>query len=943
MTHDVETAAYRLRLPADLPSVLGSFHSFALPEHWPDIIRQVWDHGGKPHDPTWNLPGAKRLNHALRALVPDVLYTGKLGLASADTWLYARQPVDTNLLKRTMQSYLRGWLDTKSDYPKLREAVSALDVESHAEDWHSVDVDPAWVGVNTAGTATVDPVLYRLIPEAVAARILALGKFDDQLSFVQVATDQGAELMSWPPLEHPVKGRGRETTVSRFSAVITIALMTTPFDPGPRLHLGVKIRRWVSSGKLYIPSGSSASVYLRPPTDPAAGPGQTRFAVPYLGYDKKTRANAWKNNGPTGVLAHLTETGRFPDAARISTDPGAYLPPTLGLEAAVTHHTRMTPHAVQTGIMPEERRRILTWAAQALPDAFEPALNLQAVVGRPRIERQYVKRTSIPEEPTPPKKPDPENAEAIAKYADELAEFERKHVVWTVKHPVAVARRADDDATNAGRNRELLLRGTQGTELRVDVVTDTDAVRTALLSAAGNWLGLEPVETGAPEHHVVFREGDLAVRLICHTASRLTSALGNGTHPARGEAHQQAIHDRATFVQQYLEEQEFTSELVLAEILAPKEFTKQGIPRCDPYDAVRQGAARAGRVTQFITTSGDGDLAFRAQAAWADGLRSLGISLVPPHSANPSLPDTIDQVAFWQVRRNVTGTVPKAVWMPIAVLVRPDQARVLAQTPESKGWIPYNQLLCELATAEPHTREFSDAQRQSEAMARFLRVTLPSLKGRPLLLLAEAANLRERWSWLKDSSLEADRISLGETDTMRLATHNKQLRIVRVRTDANRLETPMWWATPRDDEPAGFTKTVLQAEGAGPENRVFYSLAEKSSKLNTHNKAMRKLTRDDTKAPSPDKAAPVPRMIELTVAGLAPSDDDGAATAWATFVHQQRFTADYPEGRELPYALDLCKRAGAYAFPESAQEEEGESAPEVIEFEQGVFDLDLDA
>lgn len=941
MTHDVETAAYRLRQTADLPDLLGSFYSFAMPEHWPDVIRQVWDHGGKPHDPSWSLPIAGRLNQALRALVPDVLYTGKLGLASTSTWLYAREPVDTGLLKRTMQTYLQGWLAQKSDYPRLREAVTALDVTSHADDWRAVDVDPAWVGVNSAGTAAIDPVLYRLIPEVVAARIMAQGKYDGELSFVQVATDEGAELMSWPPLEHVEEGKGRETTVSRYSAVIKVALLLTPFDPAPRLHLGVKIRRWVSSGKLFIPAGSSASVYLRPPADPGAGPGQTRFAVPFLQYDRTIRDYAWKSDGPAGVLAGLTVAGRFPDAARIKTDPGAYLPPTTGLEAAVTHQTRMTAHAVQTGIMPDERRRILTWAAAALPEAFEPALNLESVLGRPKIERQYLKRTSLPKEPRPPKqKHDPDDATAVAEYAAECAKFERDHAVWKVEHPAALSRRAEDEAENARRRRELLTRGMKGSELRIDVITDTDAVRAALLAAARAWLGLDPAETDAAPNHVVFRDGDLGVRLICHTAGRLTSPLVDGTQPARGDAHRQAIRDRAALVEKYLDQQEFTSELVLAEILPPKEFTKNKIPRSDPYDAVRQGAARAGRVTQFITTSGEDDLAFRAEAAWADGLRSLGISLVPPSSKNPSLPESIDQVAFWQVRRNVTGTVPKAVWMPIAVLVKPDQARVLARTPESQGWIPYHQLLCELATAEPRPKELSNAQRQTEEMARFLRVTLPALKGRPLLLLAEAANLRSRWTWLTDSGLEAERISLGEPDTMRLATHNKQLRVVRVRTDANRLETPMWWATPRDDEPAGFTKTVLQAEGAGEQNRVFYSLAEKSSKLNTHNKALRKLTRDGTKAPSPDKAAPVPRMIELTVAGLAPSDDESAAAAWATFVHQQRFTADYPEGRELPYALDLCKRAGDYAFPESArEEEEGDPAPEDPEFQQGVLDL----
>lgn len=921
MAYDrIETAAYRMRLPADLPGLLGGFHAFSFPGSWPEVIRQVWEHDVKSYDPEKKLP-VYGVNRAIRALVPDVLYAGselerKDGL---NTWLYAREPMDAGLLKRVVQSWLQTRLDAKIDYPRLREAVRALDLDAHTTDWRPAEIDPDGVGVNEAGTATIDPVLYRLIPEVVAERITRLGKFDGELSFVQVASDDGAELMSWPPQSYPKKSRNGETRLWYYSAVVTIVLRTVPFDPAPRLHLAVSTRRWVSENKLFVPPNLSPSVYVRPIADPATGFAGTRFAVPSLTWSKSAGNYVWRNNGPAGVLESLTVGGKFPDAARIKNDPGAYLPPTSNLEAAVGFHTRMRTHAVQPGVMPDERRRILSWAAGALPNAFEPALQLEKI-SLNGVERQLVERTSLPKEPKEPRpKHAPDDAEAAREYEVKRAAYEQKLAEWKVEHPVKAAERAQDEARNSQVNREMLALGLQGAELRIEVLTDTDAVRAALVKAAGEWLGLE-ADDGTSPGQVLFQDEGLRVRLLCYPAGQLTSALGNGTTPKRGEAHRRAIDERAETVHAFFQSQELTSELALVEIQGLDVYQKQE-RRKDPYNAIRQGAARAGLVTQFITTGDGDDLAFRAEAAWADGIRSLGIGLVTRHSAELGLPEQIDQVAFWLVRRNVTTTVSRPVFMPIAVLVRPGQPRVMARTPETKDWIPYNQLLCDLACADQRAKDLASAQRQSEEMGRFMRVVLPSLRGRPLLLLAEAANLRSRWSWLLDAGLREDTISLGEAATMRLAAHNKHLRVVRVRTDAGRLETPMWWTVPGEDGVSGFTFGLFQASGAAPCDRVFYSLTEKNAKLNAHPRGLRKFTRDGTKAPSPNKVAPVPRIIELDVAGLAPSDGDDSAAAWAAFVHQQRMTEDYTDGRGLPHVLDLCSKAGEYAFPESLAEE----------------------
>jgi hypothetical protein len=943
MAYDrIETAAYRMRLPADLPGLLGGFHAFNFPGSWPEVIRQVWEHDAKSYDPEKKLP-VYGVNRAIRALVPDVLYAGS-ELEREDglnTWLYAREPMDAGLLKRVVQSWLQTRLDAKSDYPRLREAVRALDLDAHTTDWRPAEIDPDGVGVNEAGTATIDPVLYRLIPEMVAERIVHHGKFDGELSFVQAASDDGAELISWPPQSYPQKSRNGEARLWHYSAVITIFLRVVPFDPAPRLHMAVSTRRWATGQKLFVPPNLSPSVYVRPIADPATGFAGTRFAVPSLTWNKGAGAYVWRNDGPAGVLESLTVGGKFPDAERIKNDPGAYLPPTSNLEAAVVFHNRMGSHAVLTGVLPDERRRILSWAAEVLPDAFERALQLEKVATG-KVERQLVDRVKVRTEPKEPKpEHDADDVDAAREFAERHAEYKQDHAAWETERAVVVARR---EAMNARTHRKMLVLGTEGNELRVDVVTDTDAVRAALVKAAGEWLGLEPESGTTPSDQVLFRDEDLRVRLVCHPAGRLTSALGDGTTPKRGEAHLRAIDERAEGVSTFLQSQELASELVLVEIQGPDAYQKLE-RRKDPYNAIRQGAARAGRVTQFIATEGE-NLAFRAAAAWADGIRSLGIGLDTPYAAQLGLPEQIDQVAFWQVRRNVTTTVSRPVFMPIAVLIRPGQPRVMARTPQTKDWIPYNQLLCDLACADRRPKDLASAQGQREEMGRFMRVVLPSLRGRPLLLLAEAANLRSRWSWLSDAGLRADTISLGEAGTTRLAAHNKQLRVVRVRTDSGRLETPAWWTVPGKDGLSGFTSGLFQSADAESDGRVFYSLADKSRNLNKLPKSLRKFTRNGTKESSPNKAAPVPRIIELDVAGLAPSDGDGVAAAWAAFVHQQRFTEDRSDGRELPHVLDLCSKAGEYAFPESLAEESDDDAPEQetadnAGFAQGSLDLDL--
>ncbi|GAA1874412.1 pPIWI_RE module domain-containing protein [Myceligenerans crystallogenes] len=931
----IDLAAYRLRQPADLPSLLGELHEFAVPEHWPGLIREVWEaNSDKPVDAKKHLP-VSRLNQSINALIPDVFYTGyEMDPESPNTWLYARKPVETRLLKRLMQAYLQEWLGDAADFPKLRRVISELDVENHAADWKPAAIDPAWVGINDSGTARVNPVLFRLIPEAIAERILAKGPFDGELHFVQAAAYDGVELVSWPPLEHPDTTKRGEPRIGYYSAVLKIALRITPFDSTPRLHLGIHTRRWVSEGKLFIPPRKSASVFVQPLPDPDTGFQGTRLATPSLKSYNGGKRTVWYRSGPQGVLDRLTIGEKFPEAGRLGTDPAAYLSPGSPIRAAVTHHSQMGPHIVATGVMPEERRRILSWAAEAVEDAFEPGLGLApTLLGRPRQPREYQKLRSMP---TAPDVIDEPESGASLDEIDEYEQFLTSMVEYEAEKVVAETKRSIQSEENAQRYRNLLSRSLDGEELRIDVVTDTDAVRDALVAAAQDALGLEPTSEGTPEGQTLFQRDGLTVRLVHHDTGTLTSPLGDGVEPPDvGKAHKAAVDERKKQVQEFFGNLGRAAKLAFVEIGSPDKNFKYRYRRADPYIAIRQGAARAGRVTQFITTDGKGDLAMRAKSAWEDGIRSIGIAPTPRHSKNVTTPDDLVQVAIWLIRRNTTQVASAPIYMPIAVKIQPGQAGVQAKTPETDGWIPYHELLCQLAGAEPRPKEMADKGKQREELMRFARTVVSQFKGLPTLLLTSATNMRSRWTWLLDDGLELDRISFGEPKSHKLTTMFKGLRTVRVRTDAGRLETPMWWAAPEDkDAIAGMSKGLWQLTDADEENRVFYSLADKNPHIKNPGR-LRKFTRDGTNAPAPHRATPIPKMLELTVAGLGPGDPD--PVHWAMFVHQQRFTPEFMEGRALPYILTLCERAGDYASPDGLPDDgRGEAADELAPPEPGI-------
>jgi hypothetical protein len=308
------------------------------------------------------------------------------------------------------------------------------------------------------------------------------------------------------------------------------------------------------------------------------------------------------------------------------------------------------------------------------------------------------------------------------------------------------------------------------------------------------------------------------------------------TVPRKGRETQLAIEARRRAVQQGLDGLGEDSQVILVELKGKDDFKPSWT---DPKFAIRLGCADAGRVSQFITpekTAADAgtdagipdednedesDLEHRAAAAWGDALRQAGMSLVPRHTVGPdAIPDELNQLAFWIVRRNSDGPTWNSQFTPIAVLLRPGQDVIMGRMPGMQGWIPYPDLLKKL-TGKVRGGDLKYADQQKAENARFIRQVLYALRGEPTLVLTHAQNERSSWDWLKNTHLAADKIQRGDGPVQGLSLQGRQLRLIRVR-DGHRGETPQWWA-PETKELAGISKGLWEQPGADDANRVLYS------------------------------------------------------------------------------------------------------------------------
>ncbi|MBF6399457.1 DUF3962 domain-containing protein [Nocardia cyriacigeorgica] len=924
------------------------FRALPFPDQARESLLRLRNYGRSPdYEPPTTIPTG-RLDSVLQCLAPDLVVRPRRQ-SDPDYWLYVPAALADPLPGRTLRQLLGAWLldigpvdrAANADYRAALQETQA-ELETAPIDWDEVDVQLLDCPITEGGTANPDGRLFQLTTDALARRITALEPYDfgaGKLRFRAVPRgprQRGAELLS-QPIPREMKGNRWW-----FSITINITLHTTPFEPLPRLHIHTGVRRWAThpgkaTGTIYLPYGRATSVYLRPPVPWLPGaPTSDRFAIAKLAYDRRTQKIGWVENGPAGLLRRLTLRQSLLEPADLLRAPEDWIGEGPGLRAAVVHSTHMGEHEIGAGLMSDQRSQIMAWIEQAMPPALTRTAPMQRSTagsnkpGNPRSTAAGVER----------------------EVAQQCAAQERRVAV------AASTRALSEPAT-----------GTKTPVLHCRLLWQTNTVRDEAIAALANILGLEPVTSlpsDAEFNHatagspiiVEWHTPELDVRLRClPLAGGLGAALpvNRGERP-RSAALGAAITHRRQAVAEFLTQDgahRAQPTLALVEIDHRAHFRPADT---DPKFSLRLGCADAGVLTQFVAVPSAkpgirniGNVDHRVQSAWLDGMRQLGVRVLPEHTLGDGLPPGLRYAAFWMVKRRKDGPTRLPLHVPVAVLVTPipgapGHAKIEGWDDTTYTWHPYPHFLLGLVdqatiTCDPEpkceeARQYITSRtwhrtmhKQRSETEEFIQRLTASLYGAPTVLITHSQNSRQHWTWLQDGALVPDLIRTGTAQPSGLQ-HN--LRLVRIRGGAGR-EAAQWWGDADDKHPNGLPSGlwVPQEGTTSPTPRVFYSTTEKAgtakgSAVAADRLAPRTVSRGSGTGNTVNdvgKPAWNPTLVEITIAGCHADDDP---EAFALAMHQLRQAPDYLDALSLPLPLHLAELAQEYVLPTESEDDDAD-------------------
>ncbi|MDG4807230.1 RNaseH domain-containing protein [Micromonospora sp. WMMD1120] len=359
-------------------------------------------------------------------------------------------------------------------------------------------------------------------------------------------------------------------------------------------------------------------------------------------------------------------------------------------------------------------------------------------------------------------------------------------------------------------------------------------MRERLLVGVENLLGLAGHRHRTSDESWRWRTDDFTLRVHARQVP-IGGELGDGGKVLKGTTHDQAVAQRRQQVKAALDAMVAntgeTARLAIIELEGKDRFK---VRTTDPKFAIRLGCADARMVSQFIEPADapkkeeEGNNHHRAEAAWEDGFRQLGIRFLPIHTVPEGIPDNLTQLAFWVVKRRDDDTNRFSLFAPIALLIRPHQKQILGKALGMTEWVSYPELLLYLAGIDASGMPRTEAEQQAE-LAGFIRSTIRQFGGDPTLILALGTNIRYRWPTMQNAHIAHGKIGFGEAPPQRASIYGRKLRFARVCT-SDRLETAQWWAPGADDR-IGFSKGLWTFDAqALSKPTVFYSTVGKSGK-----------------------------------------------------------------------------------------------------------------
>jgi|SRR5579859_1168895 len=904
--------------------------SLAFPNAWvPAIHRLQQEVAGREDEPV-SVP-IRSLNAVLRALVaPLATLPGDTKArrdGSTPAWLLARQPIDPGLIWLIVQAWLDQQYRACPSYPQVRPTMGEADLAwvEHLVDWRG-----ASPGAHTADPA--DRHAWLALPLLLADRLTAAGATlrvrDEQRRLIRVPVDEGAELMTWPPVYHTDR-RGQWG----YSYTVRITAQSVIGDPQLRIHLGFGIRRWVSfllGGKPAYLGPTARSVFLHPTQPWLQQDASSMATVARLKAAREGDEWVARWESPVAAIANRLQ-GHFPAARDLHARPETWIRGVDGVEAAMVH-LHQQGHPVSPGLDLQTREEL----ARALEPFLEPEWELIAPHRRvpmpaspPRGKHPLTEHLrDVPAERRLQGLVDSVGSKVtIEVYAtsDALRDMvaDQVHAWLTRSRPQPVEAAAEELGSGTG----ALPAGEATTGGAVVIQAGASA---AGVGSAGGQQGAqrrrpraraaEPVPERAPDREEIALPGG-RLRIIQRSLGSLADPL------PRDQAEQWSGHKRVARTQEraaaILNALGQAEEPTLAIVELPhyqdpaQRALRAQFRLVDPKIAIRLGMAKAGRVTQFITPPlvEDGpraprrggvdvalDLRHRSGNAVLDGLRQLGYLPAPladPGRFGRTIPQDLLVVAVRLLRLTDRRNWQQRIYVPCAVLIDAQRSKVWAWLPDGGPIRPYREALLAVALMDPafaRRKNWGEALRQ---LRNFIMYGLPREGPHDRVVLAEAQNIRSLWKSLGNPKIVWDTVQFADDQPPdAVADLDGALRVVRLRTH-EREETPDWFSPGAGPASA---PTGLWADPESADRRLFFSTGKKPHTIAGPRQG---------KQVRPTEHFAIPALLEIVPVALQPGD---SPRAWVQVVdswRQMAFLA--PDGTLLPWPMHLAAKMDEYA------------------------------
>ncbi|AQA14847.1 pPIWI_RE module domain-containing protein [Streptomyces malaysiensis] len=867
-------------------------------ERWRTELTELLNLGSKRRASSQGLP-ITRLNSLLTAAAPGVIALGRGAAADSDApWIYAREKVPERVIAPLFNTWVMGLLPGEDLSAEQEDKLAGvLDViNAHPPQWRVERVDLTAGERPDGGTVEPDRRLYGLLPERIAARLAArpLRISGTSLTFRVVSRRDGTEMVSWPPRRYATGNR-----TWYYSARVGITVQTVPFTERFRVHVSTSIRRWITHTPVPLHPTRGATVLFDVPTPWAdADTSRSRLVANTMGYSPRLGRTAWRRHSLVELLPELDIVRSYPKPDNLITGPEEWINGIGDIAAGVIHSTSTGKHGVGAGLMPAERALLNDWVEAGMRPFFRRVPDL-------------TRATRLPRPALLPALP--------ARDQEKAAVARREHVA---------------------ARRTALAKVLDSQPLRIDILWHNPETRDQLLEDLRTELGVPAVPGDGLVRAQLWEIGPLRIDVRLHEFGPLTAALEveRKKDVPRPESLATATQLRMAAVSDFLGPRPPGRALALVEIAGEGRFEDSDT---DPKFALRLGCAQAGRLSQFIVAPEDseGSLPHRSNSAVLDGLRHLGAITFPDHRLSDDVPDDLQYVALWVVRRNAAGPTRRAARRLVAVRLRPRDAvhPITCWNDERRTWVPYAQHLLdsafhvELAGTDAEV-PIDDAtanrvpgnDRQRAEVERRIRALLFTIRDTPTLLIANSGNMRDSWYALRNGGLRKDMIRFGTGPEQRLATYGTGLRFVLVRDANSRDEVPQWYAPSEGDSTPGLSQGLWAPPDADADHRVFVSTAGMSKSGSGLTRGLMKLVPDADWPTAPSKTAWNPRYLELTVLGCLSTRTLAAVGAkehvpdrpvtWAALTHQLRFPNGY-EQLTRPLPMHLAKLVEEYVLP----------------------------